>query len=309
MGNGVMPSKFLGLWPALLTPLDGAGNPALAVIEQLTDHLVRDGLDGLYVVGSTGQWPLLTYAERCVVAETVVKASAGRVPIMVHVGAASTAEAVALARHAQHIGADAVSAVTPIYYAHSADVVFEHYRAIGSATDLPLFVYHLSQVNQLTIGPEEYVRRLLALPNIAGMKITDRDLYMLGLIHAHAGERLRLFSGADEVMCQAVLSGAIGAIGTFYNLWGPACRRARRAFTEGDVAGGTAFMLRFQRAIAQVLQSGSIWTFLRQAMRLKYGIDIGMPRPPLGSTDKPWVDEEVRRVIALVDDADSPLAV
>lgn len=301
-----MMSRFSGLWPALLTPMDGEGKPDLSVLGQLTDRLIREGLDGLYVVGSTGQWPLLTFAERCAVAERAVQAAAKRIPIMIHVGAASTEEAVALARHAKQIGADAVSAVAPTYYAHSADVVFDHYRAIGSATDLPLFVYHLSQVNQLTIGPEEYARRLLALPNIAGMKITDRDLYTFGLIHAIAGDRLSLFSGADEVMCHAVLSGAIGAIGTFYNVWGPACQKARRAFASGDVAGGTAFMLRFQRAIARVLQSGSIWTFLRQAVRIKYNLDIGMPRSPLGSTDQPWTENDVRQVIALVDESGQP---
>ena len=296
-----MMSRFGGLWPALLTPMDDGEKTALSAVEQLTDCLVREGLDGLYVVGSTGQWPLLTFAERCTIAERVVQATAQRIPIMIHVGAASTEEAVALARHAKKIGADAVSAVAPTYYAYSADVVFGHYRAIGSATDLPLFVYHLSQTNQLTIGPEEYARRLLALPNIAGMKITDRDLYTFGLIHAFAGDRLRLFSGADEAMCHAVLSGAIGAIGTFYNLWGPACQQARRGFASGDVAGGSEFMLRFQRAIARVLQSGSIWTFLRQALRIKYDLDIGMPRTPLGSTDQPWAEDDVRQVIAIVD--------
>jgi N-acetylneuraminate lyase len=271
----------------------------------LTELFVREGLDGLYVTGSTGQWPLLTFAERCAIAGCVVKSAKGRIPIMIHVGAASTEEAVALARHAKKVGADAVSAVTPTYYSHSADVVFSHYRAIGAAAELPLFVYHLSQVNQLTLNPQEYVGRLLELPNIAGMKITDRDLYLFGLMHAHAGDHLQLFSGADEVMCHAVLCGAVGAIGTFYNLWGPACRKAHQAMVAGDVAGSTAFMLRFQQAIAAVLQSGSIWTFLRQAMRMKYDLDIGMPRPPLGTADKPWTDEEVRRVIALVDDSAS----
>ena len=300
-----MNSRFRGLWPAFLTPFDGDGKPSLAVTQQLTELFIRQDLDGLYVTGSTGQWPLLTFAERCAIAECVVKSAKGRVPIMIHVGAASTEEAVALARHAKRVGADAVSAVTPTYYAHSADVIFGHYRAIGAAAELPLFVYHLSQVNQLTLNPQDYVRRLLELPNIAGMKITDRDLYMFGLMHAHAGDGLQLFSGADEVMCHAVLCGAVGAIGTFYNVWGPACRKARLAMVAGDVAGSAGFMLRFQQAIAAVLQSGSIWTFLRQAMRIKYDLDIGMPRAPLGSADKPWADDEVRRVIALVDDSAS----
>ena len=297
-----MHSRFAGLWPALLTPLDRAGKPDLATAERLADLLVREGLDGLYAIGSTGQWPLLTFAERCALAECVVKAVGGRIPVMIHVGAAATEEAVALARHAASVGADAVSAVAPTYYAHSADAVFGHYRAIGAASDLPLYVYHLSQVNQLTIGPQEYARRLLALPNVAGMKITDRDLYTFGLIQAYAGDRLRLFSGADEVLCHAVLCGAVGAIGTFYNLWGPACRRARQALFAGQVADSQAFMLRFQRAIAEVLQSGSVWTFLRQAMRTKYGLDVGLPRGPLGAAEPAWPEGDVRRVIALVDE-------
>jgi N-acetylneuraminate lyase len=296
-----MGSRFEGLWPALLTPLDSQGKPALGMVERLTDRLIREGVDGLYVVGSTGQWPLLTFAERCAVAERVVQATDGRIPVMMHVGAATTEEAAALAQHAARIGAAAISAVGPIYYGYSADAVFAHYRAVGNASNLPLFVYHLSNTNQLTISPKEYVRRLLDLPNIAGMKITDRDLYTFGLIHAYAGARLQLFSGADEVMCHAVLSGASGAIGTFYNLWAPACKRARQQSAAGDVAGATAFMLRFQQAIDAVLQSGSVWTFLRQALQLKYDLDIGMPRPPLGATDKPWTEADVRRVVAMVD--------
>jgi N-acetylneuraminate lyase len=286
--------------------LTADGRPDLAVLEHLTDLLACQGLDGLYLTGSTGQWPLLSREEREAVTACVIGAAAGRLPIMVHVGVLATDEAVALARHAARAGADAVSSVAPIYYPHSADVVFEHYRRIGAASDRPLFVYHLNLVHQLVLPAEQYVERLLALPNIAGMKITDADLYTFGLIHSYAGERLQLFSGADELMCHAVLCGAVGAIGTFYNLWGPACRRARAAFAAGAVETGRTFMLAFQKAIARILGSASHWSFLRSAMRLKYGLDIGLPRPPLGITDRPWADEEVLRIIDEVETAAPP---
>ncbi len=291
-----------GVWPAMLTPMTAEGEPALDVVEQLTDLFVRQGLDGLYVTGSTGQWPLLSPAERRAILERVVRTAAGRIHVMVHVGAVATADAVALARHAARVGADAVSAVAPIYYGYPADVVFEYYRQIGAAAELPLFVYQLAPVNQVRLSAREYVDRLLVLPHIGGMKYTDHDLYTLGLIHAHAGNRLQLFSGADELLCQAVLCGAAGAIGTFYNLWGPACRHARQAFASGSVETGRAFMLRFQGAIAQVLASGSLWSFLRAALRLKYRIDVGMPRPPLGSLDAPWPDAEVERLLELMEE-------
>jgi N-acetylneuraminate lyase len=293
---------FTGIWPALVTPLTEAGEPDLRQLERLIDVLAGQGLDGLYILGSTGQWPLLGLDQRRSIADRVVQAAAGRIPVMVHVGAAATDDAIALARHAAKIGAAAISSVAPIYYPLPTDAVFEHYRRIATATDLPLFIYHLAGVTQPALDPREYVERLLALPHIAGMKITDRDLYPFGLIRTYAGDRLTLFSGADEVLCHASLSGADGAIGSFFNLWGPACRTARQAFVAGSFDTGRRFMLVFQSVIAEVLRAGSIWGFLRPALRLKYGIDIGPPRFPLGAADRPWTEAAVERLVARVDD-------
>jgi len=295
-----MPPPFAGIWPAMLTPTTPDGKPNLPACERLVDLFARQQLGGIYLVGSTGGWPLFNVAERKQIADVVVKAAAGRIPVMVHVGAVSTADAVGLAEHAAAVGADAVSAVGPIYYKHPAEVAFAFYRTLGAATPLPLFAYHLSGVNQSSLGPREVAARLLDIPTVAGMKITDHDLYPFGLIHGVAGGRLRLFSGADEVMCHAVLSGACGAIGTFYNLWGPSCAAARAATEAGDVAAGRAFMLRFQSAIADAL-AGGVWSFLRAGMRLKYGLDVGMPRPPLGTGDGAWSDEQVRVLLSRVD--------
>lgn len=300
-----MQTPFAGIWPAMLTPLDESGHPALEVIDALVELFVSQGLDGLYVLGSTGQGPLLNVDERRAAAERVVRSARGRIPVMVHVGAAATADAVALARHAAQIGADAVSSVAPFYYAVGPDAVFEHYRRIGAATDLPLFVYHLAAGNRLNLDARAYADRLLELPNIAGMKYTDPNLFQFGLLCARLGDRLTLFSGADELLCHAALCGAAGAIGTFYNLWGPACRSVRAAFVGGSVEAGMQFMRTFQPIVARVLSSNSVWTFLRSAMHLKYKIDVGPPRPPLGTTEQPWDEQEVARLVALVDEYES----
>jgi N-acetylneuraminate lyase len=298
----IMSKPFGGVWPAMLTPLTDSGEVNLPEIDKEIDLFVRQGMGGLYVLGSTGQWPLLNPDQRKAAAERIVKAAGGRIPVIVHVGAVATDDAVALAKHAAKIGAEGVSAVAPIYYPAGPDIIFEHYRRIGAASDLPLYVYHLSVVNQVSLGARQYADRVMALPHIAGMKITSGDLYQFGVMHLHAGDRLRIFSGADEVMCHAALSGAIGAIGTFYNVWGPACAAARAAFMAGNFAKGRSFMLAFQDAIDRVLSSGA-WTFLRSAMRIKYRIDIGPARAPLGMLDKPWQDADVEKILALVDDA------
>ena len=116
---------------------------------------------------------------------------------MVHVGAVTTDDGVALARHAAKIGADAVSCVTPIYYPATTDVTFEHYRRIGAATELPLFIYHLSYVNQLAIGPREYAERIAKLPRFEwlGYNVDDQSTFT---------DKTRLFGlwGAPRVWAQ-----------------------------------------------------------------------------------------------------------
>ena len=98
-----MKTRFGGIWPAMVTPTTQDGKPALTVCEQLVDLFARQRLGGIYLVGSTGQWPLFTLEERKAIAERVVKSAAGRLPVMVHVGAVTTADAIALAEHAaQH---------------------------------------------------------------------------------------------------------------------------------------------------------------------------------------------------------------
>jgi N-acetylneuraminate lyase len=287
----------------MVTPIGADDKPALDVLERLTNGFVEEGLDGLYVLGSTGQWPMLTVAERCAVAACVVRAVAGRIPVMIHIGAASTADSIALARHAADVGADAVSAISPIYYDYSADEIFAHYRRIGAATDLPLFVYHLQGVTRLQLDPREYAKRILSLPNIGGMKITNCDLNVLGLMHEYAGDRLSLFSGMDEIMCHAVLCGAAGAIGTFFNVWGPACQRARNRCAQGSIDVAGRFMRVFQRVVSDIIRSQTAWSFLRAAARIRFGLDIGMPRQPLGGVDVAWSAADVETLLREVDAA------
>src|SRR5690606_24187074 len=86
-----------------------------------------------------------------------------------------------------------------------------------------------------------------------------------------------------------------GAIGSFYNLWGPTCKAALLSFKQGNYAFAKDFMLEFQKTIMYVLPN--IWTFLRQAMQLKYGIDIGQTKAPLGTGQKSWDNREVQSIL------------
>ena len=292
-----------GLWPAVLTPFQESGAPALDVFERLVDTLVGEAVDGLYLLGSTGQGPAIPAAQRKEVLERGVAAAAGRVPVMVHVGAISTRESIDLAEHAASAGADAISSVPPIYFPCGPDAVFEHYRRIAAATDLPFYPYHHAMFGDAVLRDADYPKRLLALPNIAGMKVTITDLYVFGVLERATDGRLTLFSGADELLCHAALSGAVGAIGTSYNLWGPACKAARNAIVSGDFDSARRFMATFQSAVSQILPTGDFYGFLRAGMKLKYDIDIGPGQSPNSFAKTTWSCEDVARLVAAVDDA------
>ena len=285
-----MKKDFKGLWPAMFTPVDSNGDPAIDQLEKLVELLISQGMDGLYILGSTGQGVLFTEDQRKKVAAAVTEMAAGRAPVIVQVGALTTDEAVRLAKHAAQCGADGISSVGPIYFGGSVNMAMEHYHAIASATDLPFFPYQLGD-NSIPSETIAFAKRVLELPNIAGMKLTTNHLLQISSIHNFAGGRLKLFSGSDELFCHASLCGTVGAIGSFYNLWGGPCKQVMTEFQNGNYRLAKEFMLTFQQVIQTVLPN--IWTFLRKAMQLKYGIDIGRTKAPLGNTHTEWKDDEV----------------
>lgn len=289
-----MKEKFAGLWPAMFTPVDEKGEPALDQLEKLAALFVAQHLDGVYILGSTGQGLLFTEKQRKAVTQRVTEVIKGRVPVMVQVGSLTTEESVRLARHAEECGVDAISSVGPIYYSGNAAMALEHYKAIAGATALPFFPYQLGE-NFIPGDTIQFIRQLLDVPHITGMKLTTNQLLEISSIHNYAGDRLKLFSGSDELFCHASLCGTVGAIGSFYNIWGVPCKQVLAAFKQGNYTLGQNFMLGFQQVIREVLPN--VWTFFRKAMLLKYQIDIGAAKAPLGNVQREWEDQAVMAIL------------
>ncbi|MGN6603639.1 MAG: dihydrodipicolinate synthase family protein [Ginsengibacter sp.] len=289
-----MNEKFKGLWPAMFTAVGESGEPSVTQIEKLVELFVSQQMDGLYILGSTGQGILFTEEQRKKVTEVVSKTASGRIPIIVHVGALTTTESVRLAVHAEKCGVDGISSVPPIYYSGNADSAIEHYKNIAAAVNLPFFPYQLGD-DSIPADLDSYIEKLLQIPNVAGMKLTTNKLLDISSIHNYAGERLKLFSGSDELFCHASLCGTVGAIGTFYNIWGVECKEVLSGFINGNYQMAKDFMLSFQKMVRIVLPKA--WPFFRQAMLLKHNIDIGPTKAPLGNAQKEWRAEEVKEII------------
>jgi N-acetylneuraminate lyase len=284
-----------GLWPALLTPVTSEGKVNEKELEKIIELIVAQQLDGIYLLGSTGQGFLYAEEERKHIAKLSLEITNKRLPVIVHVGALSTDESVRLAQHAAAHGADGISSVGPIYYATSPAMGLQHYKRIANATTLPFFPYQIGNAPMT----DDMIRQLLEIPNVKGLKLTTGNLLEISAINIKSKGVWKLFSGADELMCHAAVCGTVGAIGSTYNLFGPVCQYVRREFLNGNVKLGMDFMLEFQELILEILPC--IWTFFQRGMQLRYGIDIGTAKAPLLSPELSWSDKELMRRIQRIE--------
>ena len=208
-----MASPMRGVLPAVVTPFDSNDQFAPAAMETLLDRLYARGAHGIYVLGQTGEGLLTPLATRIRVAEVAIKASPGDKTVIIHVGAARTADAVELARHASKAGAHAISSLAPIG-GYSFAEIRRYYETLTAASDLPLLVYFFPEVSP-AVSTADQIFDLCSIPGVAGLKFTDFDLFTMSRISL---ARHTIFNGRDEVFAAGMLMGASGGIGSFYNL-------------------------------------------------------------------------------------------
>ncbi|SMF09816.1 4-hydroxy-tetrahydrodipicolinate synthase [Cellulosimicrobium cellulans J34] len=220
---------FRGIVPPVLTPLTTEGEVDVASLERLVDHLVTEGVHGLFVLGSTGEVAYLTDEQRDLVVRTVVRAADGRVPVMGGAIDLTTARVVERAKALVAAGADAVVATAPVYALNDLDEIERHLRAVAAAVDVPLFAYDIP-VRVRTKLPADLLVRLGVEGVLAGVKDSSGDdvgFRRLVAANAAAGSPLALFTGHEVVVDGMLLLGADGVVpglanvdaGGYVRLW------------------------------------------------------------------------------------------
>lgn len=244
-----MNESYHGIYAALVTPYTEDGQVHYDELQKLVCHLIDQGLDGFYVNGSTAEAFLLSREEREKILAAVVEANAGRRKVICHVGAISTDEAIGYTRHAEKVGADAVSAISPFYYKFSNQEIIRYYNDIMGATSLPMFVYNFPNFSGFPLTPE-VLDELAKNPNLAGVKFTSSDLFLLEQIKTNHPE-MAVWNGFDEMLASGLMAGADGGIGSTYNCMP---RLARKVF-DAFVAGNLTEVQETQRQMNQVIKT------------------------------------------------------
>jgi N-acetylneuraminate lyase len=204
---------FHGVLPAIVTPVDEAGEFAEEVFERLLADVYQVGVHGVYACGNTGEGPLQSASMRQQVAEAAVRSSPKGKTVIIHVGGVRLPEAIQLARHAERIGASAVSALPPAG-GYNFRELHQYYQQLAESCDLPFLVYYFPELCR-AIETLDHILELCEIPNVAGLKFTDFDLFKL---HQVSRAEKVIFNGRDQVLAAGLLMGANGGIGSFYNI-------------------------------------------------------------------------------------------
>ena len=277
--------KIRGIVPALLTPFDTEGQVDEKETRKLIRYLIDKGSSGFFTTGSTGEGLLLSLQERKQVCEIAVSECSGEVPVIAHVGALSTNDAVELAAHARTAGAAAVGSITPIYYGYGIKDIVEYYTKIGQASDLPVYVYYIPMRTGASLSLSDYLEEISAIPNLAGIKYSDNNLYLLQKIVAEIGDKLNILSGFDEILSAALMMGAHGGIGSNYNILPELFLGVYDAIQTSNIPQARDKQFRINSYVDIMLEYGGL-PMLKHTMGYR-GIECGDCRPPLHAlTDK-----------------------
>ncbi|MDF2141029.1 4-hydroxy-tetrahydrodipicolinate synthase [Paenirhodobacter sp. CAU 1674] len=230
---------FKGSIPALITPFKN-GALDLDALKKLVEWHVAQGSHGLVPVGTTGESPTLSHEEHMLVITEVVKAAAGRIPVIAGAGSNSTAEGVRLIQHAAKTGANAALVVTPYYNKPTQRGMVAHFTAMHDACDLPIIIYNIPGRSVIDMSPET-MGELAKLPRIIGVKDATGKIERVSMQRAACGADFVQLSGEDATALGFNAHGGVGCISVTANVAPKLCAEFQDATLRGDYATALAY--------------------------------------------------------------------
>jgi len=229
---------ILGSIVALVTPMQDDGSVDYDALRRLIDWHIAEGTDCIGVVGTTGESPTVTVDEHCEIIRVAVEHAARRVPIMAGTGANSTAEAINLSRYAKSVGADCTLSVVPYYNKPSQEGIYQHFKAIAEAVDIPMMLYNVPGRTVADMSPETALR-CASLPGVFGVKEASGNIERAAYLVKNAPRGFHIYSGDDGTAIALMLLGGHGNVSVTANVAPRAMHQLCKAALAGDVKEAT----------------------------------------------------------------------
>ncbi len=226
-------NPIVGSIVALVTPMLEDGSVDYPTLRQLIDWHIAEGTACIGVVGTTGESPTVSVEEHCEIIRVAVEQTAGRVPVMAGAGGNSTREAIELARFAKKVGADCTLSVVPYYNKPSQEGIYQHFRAIAEAVDIPTVLYNVPGRTVADMLPETTLR-LAQVPGVIGIKEATGNIERACWLIKQAPANFSIYSGDDGTAVALMLLGGHGNVSVTANVAPRAMAELCRAAVAGD---------------------------------------------------------------------------
>jgi dihydrodipicolinate synthase/N-acetylneuraminate lyase len=253
-----LPAPLTGIIPPLVTPLRGADELDVLGFDRLIEHVLEGGVNGLFLLGTTGEGPALSQRLRAEVIDAGCRRVAGRVPVLVGITDPSFAETLRLARRAAAAGAQALVLAPPYYFPIDQPELRGYVKRVANAVALPVFLYNLPSFTKVPFEPET-VGQLLGIPNVVGLKDSGGDMGYLHAVRQLAAARpdFTVLIGPEELLAEAVLLGAHGGVCGGANLAPRLYVDLYNAARTGDVARVRELHAKVMRIATTIYSVGS----------------------------------------------------
>lgn len=263
---------------AMITPFDDKLQVNYAKAAEVAEYLAKNGTEGIVVAGTTGESPVLSDEEKLRLFATVKEQVGSRVSVWAGTGSNNTQHSVELSREAEKLGVDGVLLVGPYYNKPSQEGLYQHFRAIAEAINIPAMVYNIPSRTSSNILPET-MARLAQIDNIVALKESSGDMNQVSQLAYLLPEGMKVYSGDDSLTLPMMALGAYGVVSVASHLVGKDIQRMITAFNNGDTREAT----RIHLALFPIFKGLFITTNpvpLKEAMNI-LGLEVGGLRLPL----------------------------
>ena len=270
--------KIKGIITAMVTPLSEDGINEAAT-RKLVNKLINDGVHGLFVLGTNGEFYALSEAEKLALVKIVVDEATGRVPVFAGSGGISTEEVIKVTNQFAELGVDAVSVITPYLIKLSDEELIQHYQTIALNTNLPMILYNIPANTQLSIN-ESVFKELIQLPQIIGIKDSSGKLENIQMyLEMNDREDFSILIGSDSLILPALQMGVDGAVAATSNVLTKTDLGIYQAFLENKMERAQVL----QESINDfrgILKLATVPSVLKHSLEL-IGFPVGAPKNPV----------------------------
>ncbi len=273
-----------GIFIAFYACFDKENNISKEATKKLARFYADKGVKGLYVGGSSGEGFLLTVDERKQMLEAVMEEVGQELKIIVHVGAAATRDSIELSKHAEKVGAYALSAVPNVYYGLQERSIELHWKNIMDSADLPFIIYNIPQTTGYSLS-NNLLKKMLTYPKVVGIKNSSMSTFDIQRFKAIGGEDLLVFNGPDEQYISGRIMGADSGIGGTYGVMPELFLKAEKYFSSGNINKAQELQFVINDIIVDLLSFPSLYGAAKEIVKMR-GIDIGTTRLPLEPVDE-----------------------